>query len=84
MKLLTDMLDGGTLACGNHFAWSDHAFVGGVTHDAAAAHALMQEIANLREASEHTPSSAGRLTLNLLSALDRRAGELMRQWGFEK
>lgn len=53
-------------------------------HDAAAAHALMREIANMRDAAHETGSSSGRLVLNLLDTMERRVDELMAEWGFDR
>jgi hypothetical protein len=56
---------------------------GAVFHDAACAHALMREIAVLRDASESMKSAHGRLVLKLLDLLDDRSERLMREWGFD-
>jgi hypothetical protein len=53
-------------------------------HDAAAAHALMREIANLREVARKRGSSSGQLALNLLDVMERSADERMAEWGYNE
>lgn len=53
-------------------------------HDAAAAHALMREIANLREVARKRGSSSGQLALNLLDVMERNADKIMAEWGFDR
>mgnify|MGYP001550837436 CR=1 FL=1 len=53
-------------------------------HDAACAHALMQELASMRSAADTHPRTHERqLVLNLLDALERQASENMGKLGFD-
>lgn len=80
MKLMTEIRDG---QCVSSQGWPMNK-ESEVTHDAAAAHALMREIANLREVSRKRGSGSGQLALNLLDVMERNADELMAEWGFDR